>query len=104
LDSAHVYWTNSDYGSMKGGSVASVPLAGGKITTLATSQYQPEAIAVSASDVFFCDSTNFVRVPSGGGSSKTLESSDYPYAVAVDSTNIYWTDGLNDGEVLQTPL
>ena len=44
--SGHVYWVNA-----RDGTVNKVPLGGGKVTALATSQNYPESVAVTGTHV-----------------------------------------------------
>ena len=54
VDSTAVYWT--DYGAGNDdGAVMSVPIGGGKVTTLATAQNGANCIAVDGSSVYWTD-------------------------------------------------
>ena len=87
-----VYWTelNDD--------VVSVGLTGGTVTRL----YSPGGIGIAAlgSNVFFAsvylafaDTGSVMSVPKTGGTPQTLAANqNLPNGIAVDDTNIYWTD------------
>jgi hypothetical protein len=87
VDSTNLYWS--------GGVVAAVPLGGGSATTLFSCGRQ--GLALDATTVYFgCgvssvnkDGTGFVYLSNG-----------LPWAIAVDSTSVYWTD-QNIGSVFK---
>jgi sugar lactone lactonase YvrE len=70
VDATRVYWTDWDAGV-----IASVPVAGGNPTTLATGQTRPGAIAVDAAHVYWSTETSLMTAPLAGGSTTTLVSS-----------------------------
>ena len=111
VDSTSAYWTDigvddSDCTVMK------VPITGGAATTLVSGQVSPDGIgglALDAAYVYWttggpATATNggaVVKAPIGGGAPTTLATGQYPGALAVDDTHVYWVNTLcappNDG-------
>jgi hypothetical protein len=110
LDATNVYWENVSTSTTFheigcGGEcetaetfteVLSVPRAGGKVTTLATTppslqQAGTTTLAVDADSVYFVSQGSLVSVPIGGGAVKTIASSPWvPDSFAFDGTSFYW--------------
>ena len=114
IDSANLYWTS---GVGRSGSIMSVPLAGGALTTLDPSTgTNPGSIAVDSTSVYWgetgsdVNSGTVTKVRIGGGTPTTLASAQkVPFGIAVDSTSVYWGtisfggDGT-DGMVFKIPV
>jgi hypothetical protein len=109
-----------------------VPSAGGTPTVLAAGQAYPTAIAADATSVYWtnggsgtCPPTNpsctppptgtVMKIPIDGGTPTTLASGqNNPQRIAIDATNVYWTNegspgqgsapSNTDGTVMQVPI
>jgi hypothetical protein len=96
VDATHVYWTDGD----APGTVAKVAIAGGTPTTLAAAQYNPSAIALNASGVFWANTP----ITSVGGTVRMVGYEGSPYttlasgqagltSIAVDAVYVFWLAG-----------
>jgi hypothetical protein len=104
-DAQNVYFT--DYG---GGTVSLVPIDGGGVTPLATSQNHPYYIVRNGTSLYWPnngvatnDGTINVMAVTGGTVTQLATGQNSPNGIAVDANNVYWTDDL-DGSVHQAPL
>ncbi len=117
VDGSYVYFTS-------GTSVDKVPVGGGSVTTLATGQVAPRSIAVDGAYVYWVNQEtspyagdgSVNKVPIGGGSVTTIVQGgnqaftvpiNQPLGMAVDGTNVYWTnpaDTPNNASVYQVPI
>jgi hypothetical protein len=86
----NVYWT--DYGV---GSVYSMPVGGGTVTTLASGITNPFEIAVDSTNAYFTAVTGVYVVPLGSTTATLLVSTDSPLGVAADDSdgNVYFANG-----------
>jgi hypothetical protein len=99
-NSTTVFWTVN---SSSGGGVFKMPLDGGSVTQI-WSGSGARAIAVSGSNAFFTTMTSpgtnsgtVRKVSVNGGSATTLVSNQGdPIALAVDGTNVFWTNLANN--------
>ncbi|HEY4119962.1 MAG TPA: DUF5050 domain-containing protein [Byssovorax sp.] len=91
------------YSSETGGSVSSVPLAGGMQTALATKLGKPSRMAQDFVFLYVCNREaegSILKVPKGGGSVKVLaEKQSQPEAITVDEKSVYF--GTNNGQIMK---
>ncbi|HEY5243355.1 MAG TPA: hypothetical protein VIJ22_17865, partial [Polyangiaceae bacterium] len=101
-----IYFTLDSFQSMTGGAVLSVDVSGGVPVTLATNQTlsQTSSIAVGGGTVFWTGYSDLLSSPVASPSPTSFAPQVYPYAVAADAKNVYWTSGLSSGAVMQEPL
>ncbi|HEX8792354.1 MAG TPA: hypothetical protein VF765_15475 [Polyangiaceae bacterium] len=103
LDSTSVYWTTAS-------GVFSIPLNGGSVTTLSSSENNASGIAVDATGVYLVNYGSMMgstdgtvkMIPLDGGPEVTLATSqENPQAIAIDSTSVYWTNNYFFGQVMK---
>jgi len=93
VDATSVVWTELIYSQWDpaGGSLRSMPKAGGAITTLASGLDGPEHIALDATHAYWTQNDQVMRVPLSGGTPEVVASGQvWPRFVAVDGTHAYW--------------
>jgi hypothetical protein len=109
VDDTNVYFTNFE--SVIDG-VMKVPLAGGSAVVLAPFGEYPRNVAIGGASLFFTNglgNTNcgVVSLPKAGDAGPMpFASSPDPWGIALDATNVYWTDGGDGGatgSVLSAP-
>jgi uncharacterized protein DUF5050 len=101
VDSMNVYVTLG--GAM--GSVVSLPLAGGAVTTIASGRDEPRGIAVDDLNIYWADqgSGMVLSIPKTGGPIVTLAlDQSAPTSIALDTSNVYFTN-FDDGTVMSVP-
>ena len=90
IDANNVY-----FGEEEAGVIASQPLGGGSMVTLATAQDQPRAVAIDGGYVYWCErgGGHVRKVPIGGGAVTDLAFNEGgPLDLAIDATTVYWTN------------
>jgi hypothetical protein len=96
VDAANAYWANGNYPA---GAVTSVPTAGGSPAQLATAN-EPVGVAVDAQNLYFSTFGSsaspvgtIVEQPLAGGPAITLATGLATVGpIAIDASNVYWTD------------
>jgi hypothetical protein len=85
----------------------SVPLVGGAVTTIASSQCMPAGITVDETSVYWANSSTngtLMKVARDGSNLTTLASAQaYPNSVAVDSNSVYWANMVGGTVMKLTP-
>jgi sugar lactone lactonase YvrE len=85
---------------------AILPLQTPSRITIASTQDNPQGLAVDATSVYWAnnDGGTVLKAPLGGGVATTLASGqDGPFGIAVDATSVYWTNE-EGGTVMKVPL
>ena len=91
---------------------------GGSGEILASGQQSPEYLAVDRTNVYWANAGNvalgpdpcdgggsIVKVPIGGGTPVVLAAGqNCPVGIAVDDTNVYWTNNIDNGSVATVPI
>jgi hypothetical protein len=100
VTSSNVYFTDPFWGT-----VVSVPLGGGGLSTLVSGEEGPSPVATDGVDVYWSAGGGIMRVPLSGGVPVTLASSSVSAtAIALDGTSVYWVNGDDPGDVRSAPL
>jgi hypothetical protein len=116
LGSTNLYWVSNDTGG--NALVQSTPLSGGSVSKLGATTgtaLVPLGMAINATSIYFVAYVSgggggLFQLPIAGGTPSevwTAGPTGYPYDVAVDGSNVYWTDfgvGKTDGAVYSMPL
>jgi hypothetical protein len=90
--------------------IRAVPIGGGKSRRVCTSSLieAVQTMVWTPSYVYFTtgdDPTSIYQCASAGGTSPTVYvSDDYPYGLAADGANLYWTNAISPGNVATCPL
>jgi hypothetical protein len=108
VSATDVFWTTE--ASIAGGTIASIPLAGGDITTIASGQ-TPYGLAVDATHVYWTSEQiaddggvagAVLRALAAGGASTALAIGSNVEGIAVNATTAAWV--TVEGSVLSVPL
>ena len=113
-----VYWDDYNYSGASSpsepqGILTGAPIGGGQVTTLATGQGLPSALAADSTNLYWlnlqqcptpttCGSA-VMSMPVGGGTPVVVASvtPSTPNTIAIDASNVYW--GTNDGRIEMVP-
>ncbi len=104
VDGTNVFYA-VDLGPSTPGAIMRVAPGGGPPVTLA-SNYEPEAIVVGNSSVYWTDvSGAILKVPTAGGTVTTLHSGGADLeGIATDGTNVYWADEISGTALFSIPV
>jgi hypothetical protein len=93
-DATHIYFIQGPPPE----AIARVPVCGGPVEVVATGAFNGQAVAVSATDVYWLDSGHFLgqgtltSVPKAGGAPVVLASKlGAVWPLAVDASYVYWS-------------
>jgi sugar lactone lactonase YvrE len=100
-DDAGVYWIESpNTGANKIVRHAPSKLGDGNNTTLTSGFTLSDGITVYDGYVYWTTTNSVLRVPTGGGATETVASSQAsPAGVAVDSSGVYWANRSSSGTI-----
>ena len=93
VDGTSAYWADP-----YGGTLTKVPVGGGPSTTLASGFMSTGAVATDGSNLYFTADGAVRKMSVAGGAPVVVASGRTPHSVAVDATNVYWTDAGTDGK------
>lgn len=104
LDATHVHF------ALANGSIRKIAKAGGEITTLATNQPGPVAIATDGIHVYWANTgigtaskslrrTKVDGAVCDGDACESIAKVNNPTAIILDDKAVYWTDAASDGGV-----
>lgn len=104
VDATHVYWTDDGGGlTVNSGNLRKVAINGGAVTTLstglATGISGPYKLVLDASNVYWSEGSSIKKISKSGGAVTTLQSSNGAAGLAVDATNVYFSENLGGGNL-----
>jgi hypothetical protein len=90
---ANVYWIDNGSGTAPNGSVYSMPVTGGTVTTMASGLMNPLTLAVDSMNIYFTASDGIHEEPIGSTSATLLAPINNSVGVAADDTDgfVYFT-------------
>jgi hypothetical protein len=112
LDATALYWANHDASN---GEIVKMPIAGGPSTPVASGRANPHSVVVASGYVYWTEqgdgtpntgSVQRAPVDSDGDAGAITTFADHqpmPSAIAVDASNVYWTDSVA-GRIMRAPL
>jgi hypothetical protein len=92
ISATNVYWVQTSLADGGGGSaIVTVPIEGGAITQVIASN---GPLATDRTYLYFVDQYRIMKIPLAGGApvTITIKGNLAPGALAVDATNVYWTN------------
>lgn len=99
LQGGSLYWTELTNPA----NVAKVSTGGGTVTTLVSNLNAPFGIVTDSTSAYFAGGTFVAKVPLGGGTVTTLATGGQPYRLAINSTDLFWSDPPA-GTILSVPI
>jgi len=101
-----LFWAEQGDGGMNG-AVLSVPVGGGTPVVVVSGQIGPEQLAVDSKSVYFSNwdwgGTTVVQAARDGGATDTLASLPRPLGIAIDPSNVYFSNIGDAGTLNQAP-
>ena len=107
VNAGDVFYVNDDTATP---SLHAVPITGGATRLVCKSDllWDINSIVASSAYVYFTtgdDSSSIYQCPAAGGGKPTVFASDeFPYGLAADGANLYWTNNANPGVIGTCPL
>jgi hypothetical protein len=119
-DGTAVYWYDYDpAGGATGGAIKSVPVTGGTVTTIASGLEGVNDLYLDATTIYWTEFSmanslagSIKSAPKSGGAAPTVLATGtptpgfdvfFPGGLAVDSTYVYWTEGVGGGAIRRVP-
>jgi hypothetical protein len=106
LDATYVYWLTwiNDPTAGANGAIHRIPTTGGAPSLVVPSVSSVATMAVSGSSLFWLDQfgneVNKVAAQTGGATVTLASNQQRPYGLALDGTNVYWTN-IEGGTVMK---
>ncbi len=108
VGAGQVYFVEN--GEAAEGGILAVPIGGGataRVVCKSSLLFDVNSIVASGSYVYFTsgdDSSSIYECPAGGGTATIFASDEFPFALAADSANLYWTNADGAGVIGTCPL
>jgi hypothetical protein len=93
VDATSVYWIDSGDRSSLHGGVFQIPIVGGTVVTLDSTQFYGAGLAIDSANVYFTTTRGLSKVSKLGGGTFPIAAlpNEGPVALAIDSTNLFFT-------------
>lgn len=104
VDATSVYWTDNGGGlTINSGNLRKVGINGGAVITLAaglaTGISGPYKLVLDSSNVYWSEGNSVKKIGKNGGLVTTIQSSNGAAGLAVDATNVYFSENLGGGNL-----
>jgi hypothetical protein len=99
VNGTNVYWAT--YDGANSGAIWKVPLGGGTPTKLVTTANQQQAVAADATNVYWSGDKGLSKMPQDGGTPTVLAAGGGGSALALDATNVYYTNYDGTGNTIR---